>query len=64
MAKAISYKGCVIRPFQGGGYVWEERHYGAESDDVFPNVEDAKRDIDLFFGNGPAPREIDGEIYA
>jgi hypothetical protein len=59
----MTYKGCRITKF-GTGYVWEEIHYGAECDDVFETVEAAKADIDLFFGDGPAPVERDGELYA
>jgi hypothetical protein len=44
-----TYKDCKITPFKGG-FVWDEIHYGAESDDVFATVEDAKLDIDRYFG--------------
>ncbi len=57
------HRGCQITPFKDG-YVWDDPHYGAESDDVFPTLELAKADIDRWFGHGPAPREADGEIYA
>lgn len=59
----MTYKGCKITKYHDG-YVWEELHYGAESDDVFATVDDAKADIDRLFGNDPAPREINNELYA
>lgn len=62
----VVHKGCKISLVQHGsvnGFVWEELLYGAESDDVFQTIEEAKADIDQFFGNGRVPREINGEIY-
>lgn len=54
------YKGCAIRSFEGG-YVWDDLHYGAEGDDIFPTVELAKADIDRQFTHGNADV---GEYYA
>lgn len=57
------YKGCAIKEF-ADGYIWEDVNYGTEGDDLFPTIKEAKADIDRFFDDGPAPREIDGELYA
>lgn len=61
--RVATYKGCMVLQVSDG-FAWEEIHYGAESDDVFPTVDACKANIDLFFGDGPAPVDIDGEIYA
>lgn len=60
------YKGCRIfwvtptRP--GLGYVWEDEHYGAESEDAFATVAEAKADINKHFRDEPPVCDIDTEL--
>lgn len=62
----ITHKG--IRIFRSkltvppGLWVWEDPIYGAESDDAFDNIQAAQDDIDRFYGDGPAPRIVNGEV--
>ena len=63
----VIHQGCKISLIRHGsvnGYVWEDTLYVAESDDVFPTIDEAKANIDLYFGHGPTPRVIYGEIHA
>jgi hypothetical protein len=63
----MAYRGCHIfetRCTDGAfRFVWEDEVYGSESDDAFDTAEQAKSDIDRYFGHGAAPRVINGEIY-
>lgn len=60
---ATTYRGCKIFP-HGDQFAWEDTLYGAESENVFASVEDAKRDIDQFYQPGPSPRVVNGEVAA
>lgn len=64
MFKTVAtHKGCkIIEAPQG--FSWEDMTFGAEADEWFPSIEAAKADIDLFFGEEPAPRVVANEIYA
>ena len=64
--QTTTYKGCKIYRSKsvGGLLVWDDEIYGAESDTAFKTVEAAKLDIDRFFGAGPAPRLVSGELVA
>lgn len=58
MARVL-YKGVTIHEQPGvigGPYVWDDEETGAESDETFATVEDAKRDIDRV-GYGETSRE-------
>ena len=60
-----SYKGCTIWfSEQANGYVWECELYGAESDDAFDTIDEAKRNIDVYFPGSRTPRVINNEIIA
>lgn len=62
----VVHKGCRISLYRQGsfnGFVWEDLTYGAESDDVFQTIEEAKADIDKSF-DVSEPQVIHDELYA
>lgn len=64
----MKYRGCEIYVCKSAPsetpYAWEDVLYGAESEDFFATLEDAKADVNRFFAPGPAPVECNQEIYA